>query len=91
MIVSLVEQNGRNINNDHDRDSDMFWTSQWCDDFFKTVNRSLPEGAPVSLATATPMEAEESPALEVFLQVQASDRKLQATGQTVVFPASLFT
>lgn len=90
MIVPLINQQVKIINDDHDGTSDFLGICQLFDDTLETVTSSLPEVAALTHFTATDIMREEIPTLEMFLQASTLDRGCQAAAPTVRFSASLF-
>lgn len=67
MIVSLIDQNGEKINNDHDEKFDLLCPCQQCDEIIQTGYSALLQLAAVAYTTQTHSGREESTSVEVFL------------------------
>lgn len=71
--------------------TDFLYICQHYNDNVELVSRALPEVASIIHPPTKHMITEETPKLEAFLQVQASDCQWRAATHAARFSASLFT
>lgn len=82
-MVSSIQPQGGNIQNDYDGKSGKICISQQCDKTVITIHNALQEAASLTRDTTTPMKPEESLHLEGYLKALAWHCKFQATHQTL--------